>query len=34
MAAVRPVVEEFAARMLADLPRRDQRAKVSCTCAG
>ncbi|ONH60487.1 DDE endonuclease [Frankia sp. CcI49] len=27
MAAVRPVVEEFTARMLADLPRRDQRAK-------
>jgi SRSO17 transposase len=27
MAAVRPVVEEFAARMFADLPRRDQRAK-------
>jgi SRSO17 transposase len=27
MAAVRPVVEEFAARMFADLPRKDQRAK-------
>ena len=26
MERVRPVVEEFAARMLADLPRRDQRA--------
>ncbi|KLL10590.1 DDE endonuclease [Protofrankia sp. BMG5.30] len=27
MEQVRPVVEEFAARMLADLPRKDQRAK-------
>ncbi|WP_373420612.1 IS701 family transposase [Frankia casuarinae] len=27
MAVVRPVVEEFAARMFVDLPRRDQRAK-------
>ncbi|MEX5713147.1 IS701 family transposase [Parafrankia sp. FMc6] len=27
MVAVRPVVEEFAARMLVDLPRKDQRAK-------